>query len=313
LGRVYITMGDPEKAIQTLRKGLQFASVRPPSMLAYQAIAHLALKQESTSSELIAELVQRSEKNEKGVNIYIAQVYTAWNKLDEAAAWLKKAEDTNDIDLIWRTVDPLLAKLRQRPAKKNVVDFAGAEDLIYRKQKEELPKDLNYHNIEHIEDVVNSAMIIAEHEKVSEEDIPLIRIAALYHDAGFINSPRNHEENGCAIARATLPAFGFDSQQIEIVCGMIMATKIPQTPQTPLEKILCDADLDYLGREDFYSIGLRLFEEMKTRGFVESEREWNLIQKTFLESHRYHTAYSRANREGRKQQHLQEILAKFHR
>ena len=94
---------------------------------------------------------------------------------------------------------------------------------------------------------------------------------------------------------------------------MIMATKIPQTPQTPLEKILCDADLDYLGREDFYSIGLRLFEEMKTRGFVESEREWNLIQKTFLESHRYHTAYSRANREGRKQQHLQEILAKFHR
>ena len=52
---------------------------------------------------------------------------------------------------------------------------------------------------------------------------------------------------------------------------------------------------------------------MKTRGFVESEREWNLIQKTFLESHRYHTAYSRSNREVKKQQHLQEIIAKFKR
>jgi uncharacterized protein len=92
-----------------------------------------------------------------------------------------------------------------------------------------------------------------------------------------------------------------------------MATKIPQTPQTTLEKILCDADLDYLGRDDFYSIGNKLFEEMKTRGFVESEREWNLIQKTFLESHRYHTGYSRSNREAKKQQHLQEIIAKFKR
>jgi hypothetical protein len=92
-----------------------------------------------------------------------------------------------------------------------------------------------------------------------------------------------------------------------------MATKIPQTPQTPLEKILCDADLDYLGRDDFYSIGSKLFEEMKTRGFVESEREWNLIQKTFLESHRYHTGFSRSNREAKKQQHLQEIIAKFKR
>jgi hypothetical protein len=92
-----------------------------------------------------------------------------------------------------------------------------------------------------------------------------------------------------------------------------MATKIPQTPQTQLERILCDADLDYLGRDDFFSIGSRLFEEMKGRGFVESEREWNLIQKTFLESHRYHTAFSRANREEMKQQHLQEIIAKFKR
>jgi hypothetical protein len=94
---------------------------------------------------------------------------------------------------------------------------------------------------------------------------------------------------------------------------MIMATKVPQTPHTLLEKIICDADLDYLGRDDFYAVGSRLFDEMKVRGFVESEREWNLIQKTFLETHRYHTKYARQHRESKKQEYLQEIIAKFKR
>ena len=77
-----------------------------------------------------------------------------------------------------------------------------------------------------------------------------------------------------------------------------MATRIPQSPSTKLEKILCDADLDYLGRDDFYEIGSRLFEELRDQGVVETEREWNLVQKTFLDSHRYHTNFSKINRQG---------------
>ena len=312
MGRVYLTMGNYAEAIEILKAGLRFAKVRPPSMLAYQAIANLKLQQESAADVLLQELIQRSDKNEKGVNLYIAHIYTAWGKMREAITWLNKSEATNDIDLIWRDVDPLLKNLRHALIHQ-VPEFAAAEEEILQKQKEELPKDLTYHNIEHIEDVVQSSIEIAEHEGVSPGDIRLIRLAAFYHDSGFIKSPKNHEEQGCTFARATLPSFGFTAEQIEIVCGMIMATKIPQTPQTALEKILCDADLDYLGRDDFYSIGNKLFEEMKIRGFVESEREWNLIQKTFLESHRYHTAYSRSNREVKKQKHLQEIIAKFKR
>ncbi|HEY5916270.1 MAG TPA: HD domain-containing protein, partial [Chryseolinea sp.] len=276
------------------------------------AISNLNLQQQAVAEELLQELIQRSDKNEKGVNLYIAHIYTAWGKMREAVTWLNKSEASNDIDLIWRDVDPLLKNLRHALIHQ-VPEFAAAEEQILQKQSDELPKDLTYHNIEHIEDVVQSSIEIAEKEGVSPDDIRLIRIAAFYHDSGFIKSPKNHEEHGCTFARATLPSFGFTAQQIEIVCGMIMATKIPQTPQTSLEKILCDADLDYLGRDDFYAIGNKLFEEMKTRGFVDSEREWNLIQKTFLESHRYHTAHSRSNREAKKQQHLQEIIAKFKR
>jgi hypothetical protein len=94
---------------------------------------------------------------------------------------------------------------------------------------------------------------------------------------------------------------------------MIRATRIPQAPKNHLEQILCDADLDYLGREDFYEVGKRLYAEMQERGLVETEREWNLIQKTFLENHRYHTHYAILNREKRKQKYIQEINDKLHR
>ncbi len=115
------------------------------------------------------------------------------------------------------------------------------------------------------------------------------------------------------MATELLPAYGFGSDRIGIICNMILATRIPQSPATKLEKILCDADLDYLGRDDFYEIGAKLLEELKALGIVETEREWNLVQKTFLESHRYHTLFSKENREGKKNQHLQEIAAKFRR
>ncbi len=312
LGRVYLTMGNFEEAITTLNSGLRFANVRPPSMLAYLAMAHLNLKQEARAQELVNELIQRSEKNEKGVNFYIAHIFTAWGNVKEATAWIRKAEVTNDIDLIWRDVDPLLEGLRAGSTQVvPALDFEGAENLIIRRLKDELPKNLHYHNIDHTRDVVQAAVEIANQEKVSKQDILFLRIAALLHDSGFILSLKNHEENGCVIARDVLPAFGFDTPQIDLICGMIMATKVPQTPHTLLEKIICDADLDYLGRDDFYAVGSRLYEEMKVRGFVESEREWNLIQKTFLESHRYHTPYARKHRESKKQQYLQEIIAKF--
>ena len=92
---------------------------------------------------------------------------------------------------------------------------------------------------------------------------------------------------------------------------MILATRLPQSPTTLNEKILCDADLDYLGREDFYTTGNKLFQEMLEQGAVENEREWNLVQRTFLVSHRYHTNYSITNRESSKQERLLVIIAKL--
>lgn len=109
------------------------------------------------------------------------------------------------------------------------------------------------------------------------------------------------------LAREALPAFGYTEGMIERVCAMVMATKLPPQPADRLGEILCDADLDYLGRSDFFRIGTTLFWEFLHDGIVKTEREWNELQVRFLQSHTYFTATSRAEREPVKQQHLQRI------
>ncbi len=315
LGRTYLTMGRFDEAVKSLLTGLQSSKIRPPSMVAYLAAAYASLKQDDQANNLLNELVKRSEENEKGVNIYVVHIFNSMGDVASAKSWLLKAKTTNDIDLIWWNVDPLLKNLREQWGNDIATlepDFDGAEKNIIQILESKMPK-LQYHNIDHIYDVLNSSLLIAEHERVTADEIKLLRLAALYHDAGFVHSPKNHEEKGASMAREFLPAFGLSDEQISMISNMVLATRIPQSPTNMLDKILCDADLDYLGRVDFYEIGGRLFEELKAQGVVETEREWNLVQKTFLESHRYHTRFSRENRELKKHQHIQEIVDKFKR
>ncbi|HVT85051.1 MAG TPA: hypothetical protein VHD35_07595, partial [Chitinophagaceae bacterium] len=130
------------------------------------------------------------------------------------------------------------------------------------------------------------------------------KTAALYHDSGFLHAYSGHEEAGCEIVKKELPAYGINGKQLDAICGMIMATKIPQSPKNKLEEIICDADLDYLGRPDFFKIANSLFKEMMHRGLVNNEREWNRIQVNFLKNHHYFTPTNKQSREQQKLEHL---------
>ncbi len=310
LARVYLTMGNYEEAIEAVVIGLRSSKIRPPSMVAFLASAYVGLKNTEKAKALLDELIKRSEENEKGVNIYIVYVFQAMGDTSSAHRWLAKAKQSNDVDLIWWSVDPLLKGLRDEPVKLSTPDFSAAEKHIVELLTTGLPLH-QYHNMDHIQDVLQASLLIAETEQVSEDEIKLLRVAALFHDAGFIQSPRNHEEKGAELAREILTKYIFNSEQIDIICNMILATRIPQFPVTKLEKVLCDADLDYLGRDDFYEIGSRLFLELKDQEAVETEREWNIMQRTFLQSHRYHTHFGQTNREPTKQKRLQEIAEKL--
>lgn len=185
--------------------------------------------------------------------------------------------------------------------------YSPEEKFIVEKLGKELPANLTYHGLHHTLDVFNAAMTIAKAENLSSHEIRLLRIAILYHDAGFTLAYKNHEDEGCKMAKNNLPAYGYTVEELSIICGMIMATKIPQNPHTILEKIICDADLDYLGRDDFEKISNTLREEMKTYKLLHDKKAWYKIQKDFLEKHKYYTEFSRNNREHQKQKYLEEI------
>ena len=189
--------------------------------------------------------------------------------------------------------------------------FEKVEKFMLEKLQQELPQHLSYHSVNHVKDVMEAAMNIADAEKVDDADKLLLRTAALFHDSGFLFGAQEHERKSCEIARQYLPEYGFTEPQIEEICGMIMATKIPQDPQNHLEQILADADLDYLGRDDFFTIGDRLYDELAMYGIVNDKNDWNRLQVRFLENHHYFTATAIQSRKAGKEQHLQFIKSQI--
>ena len=111
LGRVYVFKEKYAEAINILTEGLTHSTTKPPSTLAYMAIAHFKMNNTKKASELIQELKQRANRGEKGTNIFIAIYYSAINNKDEAFKYLDQALNTNDVDLIWLKQEPSFSNL----------------------------------------------------------------------------------------------------------------------------------------------------------------------------------------------------------
>ncbi|GAB3554200.1 HD domain-containing protein [Spirosoma fluminis] len=190
------------------------------------------------------------------------------------------------------------------------MNVAEAEQFALSTLAAGLSPTLFYHGLHHVLDVVEAASRIAQAEQITDaESLDLLRTAALFHDIGFIATYNGHEEWGCQYVRDVLPRFNYTPAQIDVICGMIMATRVPQFPQTKLEQVLCDADLDYLGRDDFTPIARSLYDELFARGVIADEATWNQTQIKFLEGHSYWTASSIASRQPGKEQHLRALQA----
>ena len=184
--------------------------------------------------------------------------------------------------------------------------FEEIKNRIYEDILEKLPSHLTYHNLNHTAYVLEKAVFLAEQSEVSPSDLELLKLAALFHDTGFIDNPKDHAEKACKIAKSYLTA-DYSEAQLSKIYGMIMATKIPQSPTTLLEKILADADLEYLGTDLFEQIGESLFTELKHFNPNFTEQAWDELQLVFMQKHHYHTEYCRQNREAKKQENLLKV------
>ena len=185
--------------------------------------------------------------------------------------------------------------------------FTDLQEIILDKLEKELPSYLYYHNFKHTIDVINQAELIGYGEGVDDESILLLKTAALFHDAGHIISYNEHEYSGTQLAKEYLPKYNYSDEQIEKICELIMATRLPPDPKNTLESIMCDSDLDYLGRSDFIPVSNTLFKELKEQNKIGSLNDWNKIQVKFLSSHHFFTKTGKNLREVNKQMQIERI------
>jgi adenylate cyclase len=181
------------------------------------------------------------------------------------------------------------------------------EEYIMDRMSKELPDKLLYHNVHHTGHVYRQVELLGQGEKVSQEDLLLLRSAALLHDLGYIDTFDNHEVRSCEYAREILPLYRFKEKQINDICDLIMVTKMPPEPSNLLEKIICDANLDHLGRADFLIQSDRLFQEYLLNNKIKNKKDWNLMQIKLLENHEFYTETARKLQEISMAQQIENI------
>jgi len=183
----------------------------------------------------------------------------------------------------------------------NELDFEAVKHYILTRLARELPDDLPYHGLHHTrDDVLPAAERLGKLSGLNGEDFLLLQTAALYHDVGYIEQYACNEPVGARIAEETLPGFGYSSVQIEAIRAAILATQMPQAPRTALDQLMCDADLDSLGRDDYLKTSHDLRDELAAHGTVIPLKTWYERQWEFLSGHTYFTEAARKLRRAKK-------------
>jgi predicted metal-dependent HD superfamily phosphohydrolase len=190
-------------------------------------------------------------------------------------------------------------------------NFEAAYQYVAGRLTTELAPDLYYHGPHHtLRDVLPAAERLAALAQLPAEEVLLLRTAALYHDMGFIESYQNNEPIAARIAGETLPAFGYSEEQIAVIQALIQVTALPQQPTTLLEQLMCDADLDSLGRDDFNQTSMNLHRELAARGTNIPLTDWWHRQIGFLRDHHYFSDAAKSLRDSRKAENLRILESK---
>ncbi|OFX28939.1 MAG: hypothetical protein A2X08_10570 [Bacteroidetes bacterium GWA2_32_17] len=195
--------------------------------------------------------------------------------------------------------------------KFQLIKFDDLEEFMLDKLERELPKYLYYHNLKHTIDVGIQVEILGRGENITDEEMLLLKTAALFHDSGQSIQTNGHELIGTKIASDILPKFGYSSEQITVINEIIMATKLPPEPKTLLQNIICDADLDYLGRSDFIPVSNMLYKELHEQNLIGSINDWNKLQVKFLSIHQYFTETGNKLREVNKQTQIERLKSEI--
>ena len=152
---------------------------------------------------------------------------------------------------------------------------------------------LVFHSLVHTEDVAEACSQMSEINKLSDDDHFILLMSAWFHDTGYsTGQAEGHEEVSIQLCKDFLQKHNVDDTFIQKISSCIAATKMPQSPVSQVEKILCDADLMHLSTEDFKARNELLKQEREYLiGKKIDKKEWRKNNISFLQHHKYFTEY----------------------
>ena len=159
--------------------------------------------------------------------------------------------------------------------------------------KDHADPNLFYHNQSHAMDILEKTKKIAAHYYLDERTTFITCAAACFSEAGqLIKNVKPQKVESAKLARAFFISLVLNEKDIVAIEKCILATEIPQNPETLAEKIVCDADLYYLGTEGFMEENALLKKEAEAVGNTKiDDNIWRTATINLLENHRYHTGY----------------------
>jgi uncharacterized protein len=158
--------------------------------------------------------------------------------------------------------------------------------------EKELPETLFFHSKDHTLNVLRNVETIGIECDITDEDLNLVRICALFHDVGYVRNYENHEVHSTQYAKTFLELHNVDTSFINQVVNSILATKVPQQPYDKISEILCDADLMHLTYDNYFEhIELMRQEWALTGRAVFNQQQFAVESLKFFSSHHYHTEY----------------------
>jgi uncharacterized protein len=190
------------------------------------------------------------------------------------------------------------------------------DEYIRELFRDELPVGIKYHDADHTlhptRGVVAVANNLAVSENISEPDRELLIAAAYFHDTGYIREYDKNEPIAARMAGRVLKLIGYKPQEIKKIQKMILSTDLDREPKSHIEKILCDADFDHLGREDFFELDAKIRQGRRSRGIdVSDDAKWYKGTLEIIKTHRYYTESQKHWREKKKQENIKKLLKKI--
>lgn len=184
------------------------------------------------------------------------------------------------------------------------------EQFVTELLQTKTPPCLVYHNIEHTREVLHNVELIARHEKITIEEMNILKMAAWFHDTGYIKKYVGHEEESVKIAVEFLRSKQVDADVIEQVANCILATDFARQPENKIQEVLRDADFMHMGKENYPEYADRLRREVNAAGIRKIKKhDFEKESVDMFLAHTFYTEYCRRQLTDIKESNLENLKA----